>query len=403
MGGLQKMKLRRLLDCYFANAASSIVVAVMFVLLLNTTSIFAALESLLPVPMVWEQSFGDEQYSYKSEAAIVTSSGMLMAVGTYAPAKNRRAPPDGGWIWKIDGNGKRISDVRFDSSILGSTLAGIDALALVGDDNVAIVGHLSNGKSFLLHVNALGKVVKTIDLSSRHISKLFRMSDGSLMLAGQKNGDMLLMKLDKAGGIVWEKITDQGKDDALVDGSISVDRLLLVALSGKQEQFAMTDSTIGLVKPAIDGKLDDPIFTIKGRNGSLARDAKRIMLVYDAAMTSEQDIRFVMLDNALRVVKEAPITTGKISIERFKVGRAGEIGFIAAGTAGGKMILTFIDTDGQVKWQHTRLNDNAFFMNPEVVGNDSAYVISTMMVLTSEKQPKTLVNILKIDPSAPKQ
>ena len=109
-----------------------------------------------------------------------------------------------------------------------------------------------------------------------------------------------------------------------------------------------------------------------------------------------------MLDSDLQVIREAPITKGKIALERFKVGRAGDSGFIAVGTSGGKMILTLIDMNGQVKWQNTRPN-NEFFLNPEVVGSDFAYVVSTMMVLTNDKRPKTLVNILKIDPSLSRQ
>jgi hypothetical protein len=391
------------MSCNFTEAVLRVAAKVIFVLLFTTTGVFAVSETPTLIPKVWEQSFGDEQYSYESKAAMIAPSGMLTVVGTYTPVKNRHTPPEGGWIWKIDSNGKKISDVRFDSNISGLKLAGIDAIELIGSDVVAIAGRLSNGKSSLLHIDVAGKVVKTQELGNRRIAKLFRMSDGSLMLAGQKNGDLLLMKLDKSGAIVWEKVTDRGKDDSLIDGSIADDHLLLVELSGKQEQFLMADSVIGLVTPAADGKVDAPVFTTKGRNGSLARNLKRTALVYDAAMNSDQDIRLVMLDSDYHVVREAPITKGKFSLEKFTVGNAGESAFILAGTAGGKMVVAAVNTSGLVQWQNTRVNDKAFFMNPEVVSGDAAYIVSTMMVLTSDKQPKTLVNVLKIGTGLPRQ
>jgi hypothetical protein len=241
-----------------------------------------------------------------------------------------------------------------------------------------------------------------MDLGSRQIAKLFKMSDNSLVLAGQKHGDALLMKLDKSGAVIWEKVTDKGKDDSLIDGNIVADRLVLVELSGKQEQFSITDSMVGLVKPAKDGKMGAPVFLTKGRAGSVASDLKRTVLVYDGGMKSEQDIRFVVLDGKFRVIREASITKAKLALERFKVGRAGNSGFIVVGTIGGKMILTFIDTGGQVKWQHTRLNNDAFFLNPEVAGGEVSYVVSNTMVLTKDKLPRTLVNILKIESSQAK-
>lgn len=385
------------------NLELSFAVEVMFVLLLTTTGVFAASDTPPLVPIIWEQSFGDEQYSYESKATMVTTDGILTVVGTYKPIKNRHAPPEGGWIWKIDGGGKKITDVRFNTNILNSSLVGIDACELVGDGVVAIAGRLSNGTSSLLQVDASGKVVKTTELGNRRIAKLFRMSDNTFMLAGQKNGDMLLMKLDKSGAIIWEKVTNRSKDDSLIDGNAIADHLLLVELSGKQEQFSITDSMIGLVTPAIDGKIGSPVFSTKGRSGSLARNSKRTVLLYDAAMMSEPDMKLVMLDSKFHVIQETPITKGKIALERYRVGLAGKSDFIVVGTIGGKMLLTLIDQGGKIKSQDTRLNNDAFFMNPEVVGSDSTYVVSTMMVLTNDKKPKTLVNILKIGQSLSKQ
>lgn len=206
------MKFKQYIGFNLTHATSRVAVGVMFALLFTTTDVFAAPDTTTPIPIVWEQSFGDEQYSYESKAAMIAPDGMLTVVGTYKLVKNRRAPPEGGWIWRIDRSGKKISDIRFDNSISGSKLAGIDAFALVGEDAVAITGYLSSGKSFLIHVNASGKVVRTLDLGDGRIAKLFRMSDGSLMLAGQKNGDLLLTKLDKSGAIIWEKVTDRGKE-----------------------------------------------------------------------------------------------------------------------------------------------------------------------------------------------
>ena len=393
---------RHLVSHYITNSASKVALVVVFASIFSSTCVFATTDSSTPIPIAWEQSFGDEQYSYESMAAMAAPGGILTVVGTYNPVKNRHAPPEGVWIWKIDGGGNKIADVRFKFNILNSTLVGIDACELVGDGVVAMVARLSNGSSSLLYVDASGKVVKTVELGNRRIAKLFRMSDNSLMLAGQKNGDMLLMKLDKLGVIVWEKVTDKGKDDSIIDGNAIADHLLLVEISGKQEQFFITDSMIGLVTPAIDGKVGVPTFTTKGRSGSLARNSKRTVLLYDAVMTSEQDMRLVILDSKFHVIQETPIVKGKIALERFKVGLAGKSDFIVAGTIGGKMVLTLIDQAGMIKWQDTRLNNDAFFMNPEVVGNDSTYVVSTMMVLTNDKKPKTLVNILKIDPSSSK-
>ena len=396
------MKLCQFFVRPFANAASRFASDVIYILLFTTTGVFAASDTSPPIPIVWEQSFGDDQYSYESKSAMVAPGGILTVVGTYKPVNNRHAPPEGVWIWKIDGSGKKIADVRFNGNIFNSALGRIDACELVADGVVALVVRLNDGSSSLIYVDAIGKVVKTLELGNRRIAKLFRMSDNSLMLAGQKNGDLLLMKLDKLGVIIWEKVTDKGKDDSIIDGNAIADRLLLVELSGKQEQFLITDSTISLVTPAIDGKIGSPIFTTKGRSGSLAHNSKRTVLLYDAAMTSEQDIRLVMFDSNFHVIQETPIVKGKIVLERFKVGLAGKSDFIVAGTIGGKMLLTLIDQGGKIKSQDTRLNNDAFFMNPEVVGNYSTYVVSTMMVLTNDKKPKTLVNIIKIDPISSK-
>ena len=344
-GVLPMMRLRMYFHCHYSErAASGYSIFVALVLTFATTTLLAATEGAAPIPyMAWEQSFGDEQYSYESKAAVVAPGGILTVVGTYNPVKNRHAPPEGVWIWKIDGGGNKIADVRFKFNILNSTLVGIDACELVGDGVVAMVARLSNGSSSLLYVDASGKVIKTVELGNRRIAKLFRMSDSSLMLTGQKNGNLLLMKLDKLGVIVWEKLTDKGKDDSIIDGIAIADHLLLVEISGKQEQFFITDSVVGLVTPAIDGKIGVPTFATKGRGGSLARNSTRTVLLYDAAMTSEQDMRLVMLDSKHHVIQETPITKGKIALERFRVGLAGKSDFIVAGTVGGKMLLTLID------------------------------------------------------------
>jgi hypothetical protein len=387
----------RALQQFISVTAVHVATAVMFILIFTTTVFSAETEVSIPITTIWEQQFGDMQYSYESKAALLAPSGMLMVVGVYSSITNGYAP-EGGWIWSIDASGKKISDHRYHAEILGSRLVGIDAFEFVGNDVVAIAGRLSNGKSFLIHVDSSGKIVRTTDLGNRWIAKLIQMNDGSLLLSGQKNGDMLLMKMDKSGGIVWERMTNRGKDDSLIDGDFIADHLLLVEQSGKQEQFSITDSMIGLVNSSIEGKRGRTIFSTKGRSASLASDENRVVLVYDASTAGDLDMRFVMFDKKSHALRKAPIIKGKLAVERFRVGCAGKAGFVVVGTVGGKMSLTFIDKYGQINLQHMRPIDDAFFLNPDVVGGEAAYVVSTMMVLTKDKQPRTLVNILKIDP-----
>ncbi len=210
---------------------------------------------------LWDKQFGDEENDESASSMTITSDSCIVAAGT----KHVGFEDTDAWIIKVDEEGELIWDASLGETNLDYAHDIIETydkeLIMCGETQVT--GSDIHSSLWVVKLGADGKEIwnKTYDIDLwNYGTSLMEASDSSaIYVAGYTrnksliNRDIVLLKLDKDGEMIWSKKIDWGAWDEATTIHETYDNGIVVAgfsSSGndKSSDFAVTkldaDSTV---------------------------------------------------------------------------------------------------------------------------------------------------------------
>lgn len=322
----------------------------------------AAATSEAPTPE-WKRQFGDAKFWYTFQAMALSQDGDILVAGTSTLAGWSGESP-GFWLWRVNQRGEKVQEIQIKDPHGGRTLSAvypyIRSLAALPEGDVVLVVEFIKDQPAIVKIDRNGKVAFVKDIakpgSRAVISKMVVTVDKKhLILIGTNWADGLLMKMDVAGNILWEKTMDHGKTELLVD--VLADRdgsFVLIGNSGTYGVFFTGPSEIWVTKVDAKGDITSEK-TFPGRYGSVARAQDGgYGIVYDKSRTGRRDIWVQTLTANLEESWNAQVLTSEAPGATFKIAAVPSGGFVVVGgTQDHKLWVSRINAAGKTMWTFT--------------------------------------------------
>jgi hypothetical protein len=310
-----------------------------------------------PGPVVWDKAYGSE--SLWTEFRAITAApkrGVLVGVSQRNALDAPTATANRLFLWRIDPAGRLASEVEIRKSVssatAGSTTAAIRDLTELEKDETLLLVDFEGGRPSIVRVDGAGKqtLTKEVARPGRALT-LFKIvpAGAKFLLIGHEAFDALLMEVDGAGNLLWEKKFDRGKMEFFVDGMASGDDgFVLVGNSGQYDALRAGPSIVWVGRYDAGGALKAEV-TFAGRYGRIApaRDGG-VAVVYDRSATNDQEIHVKGLGADLKEAWDTPVVSATASFSDFKIAATPVGGFVIAGGKGGRPYAATVDAAGRV-------------------------------------------------------
>lgn len=352
---------------------------------------------------LWENKFGDAEYSYHNKAAFLSpkDSGLFIAGEYTSSARGVPTVTEGLWVWKVNPAGEKIIDLKLKNPADDAKkYSNVEALAITENEDIILIAQMRRGRANLLKLNSAGEILLSKELKSeRDISRIIPTADNNFLLIGHDKFNSLLMKIDANGEVLWEKINDRGKDDMFVNGILTEDGgFILIENSGKSAQFYLASSEMWITKYDSKGeKITEKSFP--GRHGSIARGKDgSYAIVYDKSGTAKQDIWAKAVDKDLNEKWDVNVTSTDFGLESFKIASLTNGDYIVAGPIMLRPWVSYIDSTGVKKWDfYNKAMEPASGTDFISKGND-CFIVSSVVAITDQYKINNKIKAIKFQP-----
>ena len=351
---------------------------------------------------IWERKFGDVNYSYRNRLlATSPADNALSVAGVYSSVAKRKTMIDveGIWIWKINENGDKITDIRLDNSRLQiDKLNDLQGMAITDKGNIVLLARSETSLSYFLKISSKGEVLlsKLVD-NSMQVTNIITTLDKCYVLVGSQKADACIVKIDENGVILWKKIFTRGKSDMFVDGvAVEDGSYVMVENIGKFEKFFMGSSDIWLLKCDANGQKQNEL-TFSGRYGSIVRTINGgYAVLYDRSNTVLQNIWLKTFDENFKELAEINVTSTDWGLERFKIKSLPSGDLIVGGAVNLRPWISRFYLTGVMK---AHFDGKA--MEPAIgtafeLSRNNIYIVSSIVEMNEQSQPVNKIKVVKI-------
>lgn len=360
--------------------------------------------------ILWARQHCIEGYwcSYKA-MAITQNNELMTAVIASTPPGSSEPKTEKLFIWRINQQSEKVGEIEIKKTqVISADKAGITGsdirgLTILENGNLLLIVNFIGNRPYLVKVSNVGELALTKDIFDSNrtvwISKVLRTKDGNHLLIGHESLDSLIVKIDSAGTILWEKKRDIGKMDLFLDGiATEDDGFVLIANSGDFNMLFQGTSNIWIGKYNADGEIETEK-TFTGRYGSLTKASDGgYLIVYDKNTSDSQSIWFQSLDEKLNMLWESKVLDKKAGSlpSSFKTKTASNGNFIIAGGKEGKPYVTAFDQKRNRLWElWGESMDTAFDFDLLLSGNEF-FISSTAITKNSQNKFTQKVNLIKV-------
>lgn len=334
------------------------------------------------IALDWQRNHAPAGMSLENRGAALLADGALAVLGQQRPlAHLKDKTADQGWIGVFNADGSLRREWSFVLQAGDAALQDVDSFAAIGDDGFVVAGVRTDGESVLVAVGPGGAVRKLRSLGSQRAAFILALPGGDLVLGGRDRRDLSASRLRADGGVVWERRLDRGFDELFLDGVLrGDDDVVMLEHSGIREQFFMREARVGLT---IMNKARDTIrasdFSVEGRAGAMVAAGAGYAMLVDTGVGVKQNLRFVQLDPAFKPVNTAELAAIPFSLERARLARRADRGYMVAALDGTKLLWLDLRLNGAVAARQESARGRAF-LHPDAVGGERTYGIATELL-----------------------
>ena len=328
----------------------------------------------------WQRNHAPAGMSLENRATALLADGALAVLGQQRPlAHLKDKTSDQGWIGVFASDGSLRREWSFVLQAGDAALQDVDSFAAVGDGFV-VAGVRTDGESVLVAVGPGGAVRKLRSLGSQRAAVILALPGGDLVLGGRDRRDLYASRLRADGGMVWERRLDRGFDELFLDGVVRNDDVVMLEHSGIREQFFMREARLGLtIMNQARDSIGAPDFSAEGRAGALVAAGAGYALLVDTGAGVKQNLRFIQLDAAFKRVATAELVAIPFALERARLARRAERGYVVAALDGTKLLWLDLGPTGVVVARRESARDRAF-LHPDAVGGERTYGVATELL-----------------------
>lgn len=352
---------------------------------------------------LWENKFGDADYSYHNRAAVLSpiDSGLFIAGEYTSSARGVPTVTEGLWVWKVNPVGEKIIDLKLKNPADDAKkYLNVEALTITDSEDIILIAKMGGGRINLIKLNSVGEIVLSKELKSeRDISRIIHTAGNNFLLIGHDRFNSLLMKMDANGEVLWEKVADRGKDDMFVDGIVIEDGgFVLIENSGKSAQFYLASSEIWITKYDSKGEKISEI-SFQGRHGSISRGKDgSYAIVYDKSGTSKQDIWAKTIGTDLNEKWNVNIVSTEFGLESFKIGSLTNGDYIVTGPIMLRPWVSSIDSTGAKRWDFHNKTMEPASGTDFISKDDTCFIISSVVTITGQDKITNKIKVIKFQP-----
>lgn len=186
------------------------------------------------------------------------------------------------------------------------------------------------------------------------ITKAVPLPDGSVLLIGRADLDVLLVKVSSRGDILWQRIVDLGRADYAVDALPEPGgTFLLVMNSGDYAINGSGPSEIHIGRFNATTAEQTTAIHLAGTGGAIARTDESVVLVYALLSEGEQSGHVTLYDERLRELSSQRLFSEPMGMQaaQFAIARLRSGGFLVCGTQGDLPYMAMGDSHGRVAWR----------------------------------------------------
>lgn len=349
----------------------------------------------------WARVYNDDGLSFNHKAtSFQEGKKSIVLAGLYNTSEKVLAQQrvDGIWFLEIDDEGKKISSFLI-KNVEGTNdyYTNIEALKVSSMGGILIVVQSKQKEATLINFDKKGKRNWAKNLGTgRHVSKIFELDDGSVLLIGHSSFNPMILKFNNTGVLTESKNFPRGKSAFFVDGiRKSNGAFLFLENSGDPQQFYMSNSHIWLsVFNSNMEKLEEQNFL--GRNGQIIPGSKNdFFVVYDKSSSAKQKIHLKHLGEKLQEFWDLQVITTEFGLRQFKIGRIEGEGVVVVGSVGGKKYMGIISEDGKLMHEFTE-QEAIIESEIDIQGiGKSLFVTSTVALITGQQKLNKQIKIVK--------
>jgi hypothetical protein len=328
----------------------------------------------------WQRNHAPAGMSLENRAAALLADGALAVLGQQRPlAHLKDKTADQGWIGVFATDGSLRREWSFVLRAGDAALQDVDSFAAVGDGFV-VAGVRTDGESVLVALGPDGAVRKLRSLGSQRAAFILALPGGDLVLGGRDRRDLYASRLRADGGVVWERQLDRGFDELFLDGVLRNDDVVMLEHSGIREQFFMREARVGLtIMNKARDSIRAPDFATEGRAGAVVAAGAGYAMLFDTGVGVKQNLRFVLLDAAFKAVATAELAAIPFSLERARLARRAERGYLVAALDGTRLLWLELGPAGAVVARQESARGRAF-LHPDAVGGERTYGVATELL-----------------------
>jgi hypothetical protein len=337
---------------------------------------------------VWDKSYGaDSLFTEFRAISTAANDGVLVGASERDAADASASSASRLLLWRIDAAGQVTSEAELKASPAskGTNTAAIRDLRALDGGEVLVLVDFEGGRPSVVRVDRSGKQTATSAVMapgrSATLSKMVTVSGNRFLLIGHESLDALLVAIDAAGNVLWEKKQDRGRMDFFVDGvSLPDGSSVLVGNSGKYDALRSGPSVMWIGHYDTNGNPKAEM-TFPGRFGRIARaGGGGYAVVYDQSESTEQRVHIKRLGSDLKETWDVPLLKTGPNFSDFKLAALPGGGFVVAGGRDGQSYLTVLDANGQ---QTSTLIGEAVERALDIGGYGLAYSDSGSLFLAS--------------------
>ena len=303
----------------------------------------------------WEKSYGKEGLTTEFRAMSAAKNDDVFIGASERDSLDAGAASASRLVlWRINAAGEiaRETEIKQSATSKGTNTATIrDVLALENREALVLVD-FEGGHPSIVRVDANGKQTTTRELARLDrawtLFKIVPGARGTFLLVGHESLNALIVSIDAAGNVQWEKTYDRGRMEYFVDGVASGESgFALVGNSGQYDALRTGPSIVwvGLYDAAGAMKSD---VTFPGRYGKVARSPDGgYVVVYDRSNVNTQEIRLKGLGADLKELWDTQLLVTGPNFSDFQIAALARGGFAVAGGQEGRPWLTVVDAAGR--------------------------------------------------------
>lgn len=173
-------------------------------------------------------------------------------------------------------------------------------------------------KRFIITIRD-GVIRENLAITLKHRSfkagAIIARSDSTVILLGTEAGNGRALFVERDGSIKWDIVIDKNRHEELIDGFSAADGTTIVTgQSGQISQFTREDALVLLLKIDKDGHILKQ-YEVKGRSPSIsAMPDRTLVIVYDTANGSRQEIVARVLTESFEEKTEQRIVTNEMGL-----------------------------------------------------------------------------------------